>query len=155
MRALENYKEKGEYIIYRDARVFSKRKGIFLVPSLGTKKSKYYTVKVPNRVKLHRLVAEMFIPNPNNLPEVNHLDGDKLNNNAWNLEWCTKAENMNHAYANGLIKRTGRPKISPIDVKIIREAINIGFNNKQIASYYKLDPHQIYCIKTGRSWASR
>lgn len=51
---------------------------------------------------VHRLVAAAFLPNPNNLNIVNHKDGDKLNNSASNLEWCTYSENMRHAFKNGL-----------------------------------------------------
>lgn len=43
---------------------------------------------------VHRLVAEAFIPNPDNLPEINHKDGNRSNNNFWNLEWCTHSTNM-------------------------------------------------------------
>jgi len=52
--------------------------------------------------KVHRLVAEAFIPNPDNLPCINHIDGNKLNNQASNLEWCTYQQNMQHAVRTGL-----------------------------------------------------
>lgn len=66
-----------------------------------------------NKVKitmLHRIVAEVFIPNPNNLPVVNHIDGNKGNPNIGNLEWVTFSDNSYHAFAHGLSRISDRCK---------------------------------------------
>ncbi len=58
--------------------------------------------KLQKSYQVHRLVAQAFIPNPNNYSQVNHIDGNKLNNCVNNLEWCTAKQNMQHAKQNGL-----------------------------------------------------
>ena len=72
-------------------------------------KNGYVRIKFENkclggivRTTIHRLVAEAFIPNPNNLPEVNHIDRNRANNCVENLEWCTHSENMKHSYNLGI-----------------------------------------------------
>lgn len=66
-------------------------------------KKGYANVQIKGRVRpVHRLVAETFIPNPENKPEVNHIDGNKKNNKVTNLEWVTTRENLDHAYKLGL-----------------------------------------------------
>lgn len=66
--------------------------------------------KIRTTKKVHRLVAETFISNPNNYKCVNHIDGNKLNNSVNNLEWITNSNNTIHAYKNNLIDKSKKQK---------------------------------------------
>ena len=72
----------------------------------GYLRVRIYKGKCRVTVKVHREVAKAFVDNPSNKPEVNHKDGNKQNNNADNLEWCTANENSLHAYRHGLKEKT-------------------------------------------------
>lgn len=99
----------GEYYISDHGRVKSFKYGNErMIKALMTgRKLKYpavilYIKKKRFQIKVHRLVALYFIPNQYNKPQINHIDGDKLNNHFTNLEWNTHTENQQHAWANGL-----------------------------------------------------
>ncbi len=94
-------------------KAYSLRKGKILTPNNNGSKH-YWRIGIPSETgnkssrrtyQLHRLVAEAFIPNPNNLPQVNHIDGNKDNNCVSNLEWCDQSYNFRHAYAMGLVSK--------------------------------------------------
>lgn len=86
------------YVVYFDGRVYSKKRNKFLIVSKNN--NTYYTVRLylgkPTHEYIHRLVGLAFVPNPLNLPEINHKDGNKANNHYTNIEWVTEAQNIQH-----------------------------------------------------------
>lgn len=74
--------------------------------------------KIAKTFKIHQLVAMAFIPNPDNLPEINHKDENKINNNVSNLEWCTKKYNMNYGSRN---ERAGKAISNALKGKYVGE----------------------------------
>lgn len=71
----------------------------------------------------HRLVAQHFLPNPNNLPQVNHKDCDKSNNAVSNLEWCKRGDNIDHAHAMGRMKK--RTENADINILTVEQVIEL------------------------------
>lgn len=93
------------YLITEDGRVFSKNRNRFM--SLVHHSDGYWSIGlrsngISKSLKVHRLVAFAYIPNPLNRNEINHIDGNKKNNHVSNLEWSTRSENVKHAFDTGL-----------------------------------------------------
>ena len=123
------------YWVTCDGRIISTIRGSFLKQFINPKG--YKQILFPgfssNKVtfKVHRLVAELFIPNPDNKPQINHIDGNKTNNHYTNLEWCTNKENQIHAIKTGLVKaktdeEANQAKLTNKQVKEIRTLFKDG-----------------------------
>ena len=102
---------------------------------------------------VHRLVAEKYVPNPDNLPQVNHKDGNKTNNNASNLEWVSNIDNRKHALENGLHihgEKCPWAKLTKADVDYIRE--HTEFSSRKIASMFNVNAGNIRAIRRWEIW---
>lgn len=99
-------KEINNYIVTDLGEVINKKSNKFLkIHILKGYKCVYLYINNKRTYKaLHRLVAELFILNPNDYKYINHKDGNKLNNSSSNLEWCSAKHNMQHAFSNNLVK---------------------------------------------------
>jgi len=124
-------------------------------------KYKRVSISVNGNIKsylVHRLVALAFIPNPKNLPQINHIDGVKINNHLENLEWCTPSQNTVHAMKNGLIKiirghNRAFAKLDDNKVREIRELIKLGVPYIEISKKFNICKSKITFIKQGKSWS--
>lgn len=100
------------------------------------------------RLSIHRLVAQAFLTNPRNLPEVNHINGCKTDNNLSNLEWASGRKNVLHAYQTKLRKT----KLSAIQVAEIKDSIERGLTQREIASRFSVSHFTIGEINRKKIW---
>ena len=104
---------------------------------------------------IHNLMAEHFIPNPENKPQVNHKNGIKDDNRLSNLEWSTAQENIDHAWETGLFVSgvdNPRSKLNKSQVLKIREMIDNGVVQRRIAEKFNVCPQTITNIKQGNGY---
>lgn len=158
---LGNVKTKGRngshyFIKSHYLKIYTKENGYQRVILSLDERGKYYYV--------HRLVAELFIPNPDNLPCVNHKDGNKSNNFVDNLEWCTRSENEKHAWRIGLKNKNtlgtkgekhGMHKLTQKQVDYIREVhkpLDSSYGSKALAEQFNVSPQTITNVVHYANW---
>lgn len=168
IKEYNNYYEVSNFGNVRSLDRIAKTKAGVIKPTKGKvlrltlKNNGYKTVMLcvndkRKRFHVHRLVAQAFIPNPENKSEVNHKDGNKANNNVANLEWNTKSENMQHAVLNNLCKigeESRSAKLSEKTVIAIKRLfrINPNFNKCQIAKKLNVRDTTIHKIINNQRW---
>jgi hypothetical protein len=103
----------------------------------------YYQVyfsrgKIRRVISIHRLVALLYIPNPDNLPQVNHIDGDKMNNKVTNLEWCSPKQNIKSAVLRGSFSNHGDMKLLDGQVLALRDRRQSGETLSSLAKVFNV-----------------
>lgn len=165
---MENWKDVVGYeeyfMISSKGRIYSKRSSKILKQTVG--KTGYFTLatRIGGRkglavcFKIHRLVAEAFIPVPEGKVEVNHKDGNKLNNSVDNLEWVTRSENALHAHATGLSvnakkEESKNSKLTEAVVQQIRKEYKpFQVTQRALAKKYGVSKTTIQSIVTDQVW---
>jgi hypothetical protein len=147
------------YFVSEDGGVF--RDGKELSTSLTNKGYKTFRSSVNNvrkHISIHRAVATLYVPNPDNLPQVNHIDGNKLNNHYTNLEWMSNRKNKDHALENGLYaKGVDMPNhiFTEDDIKYIRENYKYKdseFGTTGLAKKFNTNGSRIWKIVNNKVW---
>ncbi len=152
------------FLVSNTGKIWSKRTNKEIKFVLGKTGYLCFTTRLNGRnsqsicLKVHRLVATAFVENFGRKPFVNHIDGNKQNNYATNLEWCTSKENYNHAINIGLFDPKGEnnnsSKLTEQDVlEIVTLLKNKNIKQRTIAKKYNVGEACIRDIKFGRNWS--
>lgn len=148
------------YYITEDGEVFSKtgHKKSIRANRDGYMYAEFYENNKSTAYTIHRIVALAFIPNPENKPCVNHIDGDKSNNRVSNLEWVTYSENNYHAFATGLSKpRFGSDAANAVldedTVHVICRMMQEGYRNLEIVKELGVESYLVKNIRAKNSWS--
>ena len=140
-----------DYIIKENGDILNKKTNKIIKPEINNKG--YKRIKIGGKKYLvHRLIAEKFVPNIENKKQVNHIDGNKLNNHYKNLEWVENIENRKHALEHGLHfcgEMCSWSKLNEEKVIFIR---NSTLSKKELAEIFNVSVRTISDVKNYKSW---
>ena len=142
-----------DYIVSEDGTITNKKNGHIVKPQLNGKG--YLRVSIGGKLRfVHRLVAEAYIPNPENKPQVNHKDGNKLNNCVDNLEWVDNNENRKHAVSKGLHLYGEKCPFSKLTHEDVAEIRKIGYSipRNELATMFGISRQSVNDILKFRTW---
>lgn len=141
-----------DYEVTQEGKIINRKTGKIRKPQHNQKG--YQTIRLCGKGYLiSRLVAEKYVPNPENKPQVNHIDGNKDNNHYTNLEWVTNYENRQHAVKNKLIakgEKCSYSKLTQENVDFIRE--HTEYNSRELAKMFNVSASHIRSIRQNRWW---
>jgi hypothetical protein len=163
------------YAVTRDGRVYSypkkhRKRGKYLKPWYLDRYARVPLSKnsIVKKYSVHRLVAEAYIPNPNNYAEVNHINGKPFDNRVENLEWCDNSYNHKHAWKTGLQKATRlhrlsaqragleKRKLTMEDAETIRKLYaDKIYNGKELSKKYNVSDASIYYIVNNKTYINK
>jgi len=151
---------KWAYTISDDGTVYNVSRKVAIQGTSISAANRYKKIHLDKFRALHRLVAEHFVynPKPAEYTQINHIDGDRWNNSAINLEWVSPSQNVRHAYSNGL--KTNRGEINPFSrlteqaVRNIRNLAEAGVSDQAIIDRLQLCVGRgtVKRVRTHRSW---
>jgi hypothetical protein len=146
------------YLISNEGVIYSTHDRRVLRIKPGVKPGGYRFVGLTNEGRatkyemVHRLVANTFIANPENLPEVNHKDGNKRNNRDTNLEWCTRQQNAVHGFATGLLHRGLKHPGAKLNADQVRAIRHAEGKYRDIGRQHNVCAQTVCKIKAGRAY---
>lgn len=149
------------YTIFKNGDVYNGKRKITQRPDINGDGYACFTAGKKGcrkKVKTHSIVGKLFVENPNNYPELDHLDNDRMNPSAWNLEWVTHQENIKRAKERGSYngrcvgELNPKAKLNEQIVKDIRDDFIKGLTQNKISQKYKVPWSTVHNIVTYQTW---
>lgn len=158
LNAEDGIEYEKNYIVFPSGKILNLH-GVEMMGAVGRDGYRHVIINGRNK-DVHRIIAKTFIPNPKNFEQVNHIDGCKTNNDVSNLEWCTRSDNLKHAYQLGLERRrhgeeNHTHKLTNEVARYIKENAKPGdrkYGFAALARQFNVDRTTVSAVYNGETW---